>query len=151
MPQACLKSAVILVVLTAVVLAFAFAVNRPSVRSPETPSQPAEIPPADPPAPSATVIPAGFIQITIRTSATAVVEEWALSHAQVEVYLQTGQRGVSLIAKNARIVSVQREVLPQGDKQAASPGTVTLLVPEQDAQRLAESQDKGVLFFSLKG
>ena len=104
-------------------------------------------------------IPPGMRAITVRVDIESAVEGWARSGNYVDVIVlrpsaspDTGLEA-KVIAENVRILSAGRSVAPVNKDQSGSqtPGTVTLLVSQQDALRIKTGSSIGRLTFSLRG
>lgn len=99
-------------------------------------------------------IPVGSRGVTIQTNATTSVEGWARPGAAVDVHwigVFNGQQASQVIVQNARVLSAERSARPQADQTQAVPSTVTLMVPERDAVRIALASSEGQLVLQLRG
>jgi pilus assembly protein CpaB len=110
-------------------------------------------------------IPEGFRAVTILVDARSSVEGWVLPGAKVDVVWTTivgDQRTLKVIVQNAEVLSSERSTDPQpkggvmsssqlGKTVAATPGTVTLLVSEEDAKKVHYASTTGILSLSLRG
>lgn len=101
-------------------------------------------------------IPSGFRAVTIRVDARTSVEGWAQPGAYVDVVWSTVVRGlpaVNTIVQNARILSAGGQANKDGQQsgEGAVPGTCTLLVAADDANKIQLASTSGTLSLSLKG
>ncbi len=104
-------------------------------------------------------IPAGMRAITVKVDVESAVEGWARSGSYVDVILLRNDReeGAGMLAKviaeNVRILSAGRSTLPLSGETSApqAPGTVTLLVSQQEALTIKTASSIGKLTFSLRG
>jgi Flp pilus assembly protein CpaB len=99
-------------------------------------------------------IPVGFRAVSISVNATTGVEGWARAGARVDVQwvgvLRT-QKVARRLVENTKILSAERKLDPKADPLLPVPTTVTLLVPEKDAQRVSLAQSAGTLVLLLRG
>lgn len=104
-------------------------------------------------------IPSGMRAITVRVDIESAVEGWARSGNYVDVIVLrsvSSDKGLeaTVIAENVRILSAGRSTSPVSPDAATSPqapGTVTLLVSQDDALRIKAGASVGRLTFSLRG
>lgn len=104
-------------------------------------------------------IPAGMRAITVKVDVESAVEGWARSGSFVDVILirkaSTDTTGMlaKVIAENVRILSAGRSTVPLSGETSApqAPGTVTLLVSQQEALTIKTASSIGKLTFSLRG
>jgi pilus assembly protein CpaB len=106
-------------------------------------------------------IPEGFRAVTIRVDERTSVEGWARPGARVDIVWATelrGEKTVSVIVQNAKILSAERQALgvpavgPDGQPIVGGvPTTVTLLVTAQDAAKIQLASTAGTLSLSLRG
>jgi len=99
-------------------------------------------------------IPVGFRGVTIQTDPITSVEGWARPGSAVDVYWLgsfNGQQASQVIVQNARVLSSERSARIQSDPMSLPPSTVTLMVPEKDAVRIALASSQGKLVLQLRG
>jgi pilus assembly protein CpaB len=110
-------------------------------------------------------IPEGYQAVTILVDARSSVEGWVLPGAKVDVVWTTivgDQRTLKVIVQNAEVLSSERSTDPAPQKVTtstqlgkavapAAPGTVTLLVSEEDAKKVHYASTTGILSLSLRG
>jgi len=102
-------------------------------------------------------IPSGFRAITITVNTLSSVEGWVRPGAHVDVAWIAplrGQPSLTVILENIPVLSVERQTQ---QTQAANqngqppPGTITLLVKEEEAQKLVLATTTGSLSLALRG
>lgn len=99
-------------------------------------------------------IPVGSRGVSIQTDPITSVEGWARPGAAVDVYwlgTWNGQQASQVIVQNARVLSSERSVREQTDPNNLPPSTVTLMVSEKDAVRIALASSEGKLVLQLRG
>lgn len=99
-------------------------------------------------------IPEGHRAVTINVSATSGVEGWARAGAHVDVHWVSdilGERTVTLIVTNAKVLSAERQIDPHSEPGAPVPTTVTLLTSERDAQKISLASTGGSIQLHLRG
>ncbi|MCO6432203.1 MAG: Flp pilus assembly protein CpaB [Deltaproteobacteria bacterium] len=99
-------------------------------------------------------IPDGFRAVTIRVDAKSAVEGWVAPGARVDVVWlsRVGDKPiVTVIVENSRILSVDRNPNNQKGQKEGEPGTVTLLVSNEDSQKIQLASSTGSLSLSLRG
>lgn len=99
-------------------------------------------------------IPLGFRAVTINVNATTGVEGWARAGAHVDVHWISdvlGERTATLLVRNARVLSAERQVSAEAGAGAPVPTTVTLLASEMDAQKISLASSAGSLVLHLRG
>ena len=100
------------------------------------------------------VIPPGYKAVTIKTNATSSLEGWARDGLKVDLHWQAniaGKPGLTTIVQNSKILSAERRTDGNTPSSAPAPATVTMLVTELDAQKIALAQSSGSLHISLRG
>ena len=98
-------------------------------------------------------IPPGYRAVTITVNATSSVEGWARPGSFVDIVWASdirGQKGVTTIVQNAKVLSSDRMVDPNNPEMPV-PSTVTLLVTAKDAQKIQLARTTGELSLSLRG
>ncbi|NDC36813.1 MAG: Flp pilus assembly protein CpaB [Proteobacteria bacterium] len=99
-------------------------------------------------------IPVGYRGVSIQTDPITSVEGWARPGAAVDVYwlgMFNGQQASQVIVQNARVLSSERSTRPQADPTNLPPSTVTLMVSEKEAVRIALASSEGKLVLQLRG
>lgn len=104
-------------------------------------------------------IPDGMRAITVKVDAESAVEGWARSGNYVDVMVIRASTDSNIgletkvIAENIKILSAGSSVTPVngGTSAPATPGTITLLVTQEDALKIKTGANIGKLTFSLRG
>lgn len=103
-------------------------------------------------------IPEGMRAITVKVDPEAAIEGWAQSGNFVDVMVirkgQADADGIEtqVIAENVRILSAGRSAeSSNGDSAPKAPGTITLLVNQEDVLKIKTAANIGKLTFSLRG
>jgi pilus assembly protein CpaB len=99
-------------------------------------------------------IPDGYRAVTIPVDITSAVEGWAVPGTRVDVVWQGKLRGepsVTVIVQNAKILSANKNINPDGKQSEAAPSTVTVLVTAEDANKIQLARTAGTLTLSLRG
>ena len=99
-------------------------------------------------------IPPGFRAVTVPIDKIRGVEGWARAGSKVDVYWQTTRQGttsLAVIVENAQVLSTDRNISPDSPADAPVPGSVTLLVNNQDAKKLSLAIGTGTISLALRG
>jgi pilus assembly protein CpaB len=99
-------------------------------------------------------IPPGFRAVTIPVDETTGVEGWAKPGVRVDVSwttLRQGRNVVVTIVNNAKVLSAGGNPSSNPNEPAGMVRTVTLLVTEEDANRVQLAKTNGKLSLSLRG
>lgn len=99
-------------------------------------------------------IPPGFRAVTIPVDETTGVEGWAKPGVRVDVSwttLRQGRNVVVTIVNNAKVLSAGGNPSSNPNEPAGMVKTVTLLVTEEDANRVQLAKTNGKLSLSLRG
>lgn len=99
-------------------------------------------------------IPPGHRAVTISVDAIKGVEGWARPGARVDVLFLSKVNGepiIRTIVQNAEVLSAERNTATETQSGMPVPSTVTLLVAENDANKVQLAQIAGSLSLSLRG
>lgn len=99
-----------------------------------------------------TKIPQGSRAVTIRVDDISSIEGWARPGAKVDVLWTTivgGQQKLITLVENAEVIS-SNGVMNNDQVAGKAPGSVTLLVTEEDSKKVIFSSSSGSLSLSLR-
>ncbi|RMG40651.1 MAG: Flp pilus assembly protein CpaB [Candidatus Dadabacteria bacterium] len=96
-------------------------------------------------------IPPGMRAMTVRVDATAAVEGWARTGSIVDVLLVTKDK-TTVVAEKVKIISAERSLDPNASvAENDIPGTVTLLVSQEQCLAINTAIPQGKIAFALRG